>query len=230
MADGTDIKGIFVEAAPKSVSRRGNGIDRRITMRIGQRLRYRRRELDLSHPFLAAVVNVTFQSIQKYEAGRHSMPATYLWKLSKFLNVSVDYFVAEIIPPDQKQFTLPHDNDDISDSDINTHLGNRLKKLRRSRGITQESLAKASQISCQQIQQYEAGKSRITADRLYQFAEFFSVPLSYFYENLSATPACQKEIDADTTHNAANEEPAPRGEFRDLPIPATAAQKNTYVI
>jgi len=230
MADGTDIKGIFAEATPESVSRRAVGVDRHITIRIGQRLRYRKRELDLSQAVLAAVVKVTFQSIQKYEAGRHSIPATYLWKLSKFLNVSVDYFVAEAIPPDQKQFTLPHDNDGIPDSDIKTYICRRLKELRRSRGITQECLAEASHITDKQIQKYESGRSSMAAARLYQFAEFFGVPLSYFFENLPAIPVCQKEINADTTHNAVNVGPVPNGTFRDQPTPTTTGPKKLEAI
>jgi|Deesub1362B_J571_1020462.scaffolds.fasta_scaffold00100_19 transcriptional regulator with XRE-family HTH domain len=64
----------------------------------------------------------------------------------------------------------------------NKKLGEKIKELRKSRGISQMELAENLGISYQQIQKYEKGKSSLSAYRLYQIASFLNIPISFFFE------------------------------------------------
>ena len=56
-------------------------------------------------------------------------------------------------------------------TDIDLHLGRRLRRRRRLLGLTQQQLAMQVGIRFQQIQKYECGANRISAARLWQLAE-----------------------------------------------------------
>lgn len=70
-------------------------------------------------------------------------------------------------------------------SDIDLHVGRRLRRRRRLLGLTQQSLAEQVGIRFQQIQKYECGANRVSAARLFELSEALSVPVQYFYEGLS---------------------------------------------
>ena len=70
-------------------------------------------------------------------------------------------------------------------SDIDLHVGKRLRRRRRLLGLTQQSLAEQVGIRFQQIQKYECGANRVSAARLFELSEALSVPVQYFYEGLS---------------------------------------------
>ncbi|MBC6982411.1 MULTISPECIES: helix-turn-helix domain-containing protein [unclassified Caulobacter] len=70
-------------------------------------------------------------------------------------------------------------------TDIDLHLGKRLRRRRRLLGLTQQQLALAVGIRFQQIQKYECGANRISAARLWQLAEALETPVSYFYDGLA---------------------------------------------
>ena len=70
-------------------------------------------------------------------------------------------------------------------TDIDLHLGKRLRRRRRLLGMTQQQLALQVGIRFQQIQKYECGANHISAARLWQLAEALETPVSYFYDGLS---------------------------------------------
>lgn len=74
-------------------------------------------------------------------------------------------------------------------TDIDLHLGKRLRRRRRLLGLTQQQLANAVGIRFQQIQKYECGANRISAARLWQLAEALETPVAYFYEGLGEASA-----------------------------------------
>lgn len=52
---------------------------------IGARIRARRQELELSQAYVADVIGVTFQQLQKYEAGENRVAAATLLQIAKVL-------------------------------------------------------------------------------------------------------------------------------------------------
>lgn len=69
-------------------------------------------------------------------------------------------------------------------SDIDVHIGRRLRRRRRLLGLTQLKLGEAIGMRFQQVQKYECAANRITAERLYHIALALRVPTTYFYEGL----------------------------------------------
>ncbi len=53
---------------------------------------------------------------------------------------------------------------------MDRHVASRLRFRRREAGVTQDMLAKVAGVSFQQLQKYEEGTNRITANALYQLA------------------------------------------------------------
>ena len=65
-----------------------SGIDRV----VGQRIRWRRRELKLSQEQLAELLSLTFQQVQKYEKGVNRVSAGRLFEIASVMGVPVNYF------------------------------------------------------------------------------------------------------------------------------------------
>lgn len=80
---------------------------------IGRRLRARRRLLNLSQSELARPCGVTFQQIQKYEAGMVTISAARLWTLAHALDVPIMHFFDG----------LPGDRGDLRRPSLPPHAG-----------------------------------------------------------------------------------------------------------
>jgi transcriptional regulator with XRE-family HTH domain len=71
------------------------------------------------------------------------------------------------------------------DNDFNKHLGVKLKLRRLALGLTQTKVAKAINVTFQQIQKYEKGTNGVSSIRLLQIANYLKVPVNYFFEDFS---------------------------------------------
>ena len=71
-----------------SESKLPSGIDRV----VGQRIRWRRRELKLSQEQLGELLHLTFQQVQKYEKGVNRVSAGRLFEIASVMGVNVNYF------------------------------------------------------------------------------------------------------------------------------------------
>ncbi len=71
---------------------------------------------------------------------------------------------------------------------LDIHVGRRVRMARLSAGFSQERLAKALQVSFQQVQKYEKGTNRIGASRLQQISQILQVPVSFFFDGAPSAP------------------------------------------
>jgi transcriptional regulator with XRE-family HTH domain len=71
------------------------------------------------------------------------------------------------------------------EDNFNKHLGNKLKLRRLALGLTQTKVAKAINVTFQQIQKYEKGTNGVSSIRLLQLANYLKVPVNYFFEDFS---------------------------------------------
>ena len=69
------------------------------------------------------------------------------------------------------------------EDNFNKHLGNKLKLKRLALGLTQTKVAKAINVTFQQIQKYEKGTNGVSSNRLMQLSQFLKVPIIYFFED-----------------------------------------------
>lgn len=63
-----------------------------IDKNVGQRVRWRRRELKLTQEKLGDMLELTFQQVQKYEKGVNRISAGRLFEVASVLGVPVTYF------------------------------------------------------------------------------------------------------------------------------------------
>ena len=73
----------------------------------------------------------------------------------------------------------------LMEENFNKHLGSKLKLRRLALGLTQTKVAKAINVTFQQIQKYEKGTNGVSSIRLLQLSNYLKIPINYFYEDFS---------------------------------------------
>ena len=66
------------------------------------------------------------------------------------------------------------------EDNFNKHLGNKLKLRRLALGLTQTKVAKAINVTFQQIQKYEKGQNLINPINLLALTDYFNVSFDYW--------------------------------------------------
>jgi len=79
-----------------------------MTAQVGRNLRSIREAHGLSQQTLAAMLDISFQQVQKYELGKNRISVEKLTYLSKQLNVPLDVFVADMPLPTTNPARKPH--------------------------------------------------------------------------------------------------------------------------
>ncbi len=69
---------------------------------------------------------------------------------------------------------------------VDRQVGRRARERRTLAGMSQTAVAERLGLTFQQLQKYERGHNRISASKLYELANIFDVPVSYFYEGMEA--------------------------------------------
>lgn len=72
-----------------------------------------------------------------------------------------------------------------SATDIDAHVGARIRLRRMLIGLSQERLGDALGVTFQQVQKYERGANRISASKLYEVSRVLGVPVSHFLDGLT---------------------------------------------
>ena len=83
-------------AKPKLVHGRGTGRPSPVDVHVGARVRVRRTLLGMTQTNLGEALALTFQQVQKYERGTNRIGASRLFKLSRVLDVPVNYFFEDM--------------------------------------------------------------------------------------------------------------------------------------
>ena len=65
---------------------------------------------------------------------------------------------------------------------VDDGIATRVRQFRETCGVTQEELASKLNLPCEQIQQYERGKNRISAGAAYEIAQALDVPIAQIFE------------------------------------------------
>ena len=75
--------------------------------------------------------------------------------------------------------------------DIDLHMGRRLRRRRLLLGLTQQQLGAAAGCQFQQVQKFECAANKMSADKVWKFAQALDVPITYFYDGLGAKSTAQ---------------------------------------
>jgi len=74
-------------------------------------------------------------------------------------------------------------------SEVDVRVGRRLREARLLAGVSQSQLGARIGVTFQAVQKYESGENRLSASRLLAVAGALHQPLSFFFDDLSATDA-----------------------------------------
>lgn len=80
----------------------------------------------------------------------------------------------------------------MATTDIDVHVGKRIRWRRRQLGLTQSDLGLKTGVRFQQVQKWECGGTSLRPDRLYRLATLLQVDINYFFEGFkppNQTPA-----------------------------------------
>ena len=83
--------------------------------------------------------------------------------------------------------------------ELNQHLGKQLRARRSSLGLTQTQVARAINVTFQQIQKYEKGTNGVSSSRLLQLANFLKVPVKYFFEEFKDFQNFDSQVKGDNS-------------------------------
>lgn len=86
-----------------------------------------------------------------------------------------------------------------SATDVDAHVGARIRLRRMLIGMSQERLGDALGVTFQQVQKYERGANRISASKLYEVSRVLGVPVSHFLDGLGGEADSAKKPDADVS-------------------------------
>lgn len=79
---------------------------------------------------------------------------------------------------------MAKDTDGRRPSEIDQHVGGRVRMRRKLIGVSQEQLADSLALTFQQVQKYERGENRISASKLYRIAALLKTDVTYFFDGL----------------------------------------------
>ena len=91
------------------------------------------------------------------------------------------------------------------EENFNKHLGSKLKLRRLALGLTQTKVAKAINVTFQQIQKYEKGTNGVSSIRLLQLSNYLKIPIKLFlrglFQNILLTLEKSKEGHMNVNYN-----------------------------
>ncbi len=82
-----------------------------------------------------------------------------------------------------------------SPSDVDRHIGTRIRARRTAIGMSQEKLGEALGLTFQQVQKYEKGTNRVGSGRLVEVGRALGVPVQYFFEGLPEQPEARSSTE-----------------------------------
>ena len=71
------------------------------------------------------------------------------------------------------------------EQDLNRYIGIKIRQKRIELNLTQTKVARALNVTFQQIQKYEKGTNGVSSIRLLQLSNYLKVPINYFFEDFS---------------------------------------------
>jgi len=75
-------------------------------------------------------------------------------------------------------------------------VGEKIRKLRKSRNLTQAEMGKALNLANNTISGWESGSNSLTVEKINEVATLFNVPASYFFDRIEGT------IESEQTHRS----------------------------
>lgn len=135
-----------------------------------QRLVEIREDYNLKQKDIADILGITQQSYSLWENGSKIIPLKHLNNLCNYYNFSMDYVIG--------LSNIKYYN--ITNKEIDKILiGERLRKIRKDKNITQEELASILNTTHSTISAYESGKTTILTAFAYEICKRYNISMDY---------------------------------------------------
>lgn len=129
-----------------------------------------REDLNLRQKDIADILGITQQSYSLWENGSKVIPLKHLNNLCNYYNLSMDYVIG--------LSSIKYYN--ITNKEIDKILiGERLRKIRKDKNITQEELASILNTTHSTISAYESGKTTILTAFAYEICKRYNISMDY---------------------------------------------------
>ena len=99
------------------------------------------------------------------------------------------------VPPIQKRLYMNKDIENIAGirpaantSDVDIHLGEKIRVLREQRQMSREALAREIEISPEELEEFERGVVRAKPVHLFLMGKVMGVDMQYFFEGFGDRP------------------------------------------
>ena len=155
-------------------------------MTIGEALRKARKAKGLTQSELAARLGVTQPFIGNYERGLRKPKLETLKRIASALDIAVYSLLDE---EKQCAFSPPTEA-------VNVTVGERIKKARTNKGLTQKQLADKMQISYVNISQIENGQRTPKIDTVQRIATALGVAVEYLLDYSTETIAFMELLES----------------------------------
>lgn len=133
-----------------------------------KRLAEIREDSDISQMKMANILGVKRQAYSLWELGINIIPFDYLYKFASYFNLSIDYVLG-----------LTNSRDYIEYNEFNLKsIGERLKRVRKERGLSQVELARALDVTQACIVRYEKGIICMSTSNIYKYSKYFDIPIN----------------------------------------------------
>jgi len=87
-----------------------------IDIHVGQRVKLRRKSMKMTQQELGAVLDLTFQQVQKYERGANRISASKLFAITETLNTSISYFFDDMEGHEDNQTAFAEETPEFASS------------------------------------------------------------------------------------------------------------------
>lgn len=135
-----------------------------------QRLVEIREDLNHRQKDIADILGITQQSYSLWENGSKVIPLKHLNNLCNYYNLNMDYVIG--------LSSIKYYN--ITNKEIDKILiGERLRKIRKDKNITQEELANILNTTHSTISAYESGKTTILTAFAYEICKRYNISMDY---------------------------------------------------
>lgn len=147
----------------------------------GKRIKELRKKHKLTQSQLGEIIGVQKSAVAKYERGEIvNLKRETISKLSNYFNVKPSFLMGIDDENTDMRFFQPKDSEAFC-----THVGNRLKLLRKRNGYSQEELAKLLNVDLTTIKNLENGVNHgFDTSLLRKCCEVLDVDSAYFFDML----------------------------------------------
>ena len=151
-------------------------------MEFKEKLKFFRQEKGYTQKELADILNLSKNSVCEWEKGRCEPNIETLKALSKIFDTDLNDLIGN-----EENVSTVRDVSLLKNTSVHSKM-NKLKLLRKERGLTLQEMADILNVSRGSYNYYELGKTEPSINILFQLSDFFGVSIDYLLGHSESSP------------------------------------------